>query len=109
MACLVELTPRTKESEHAFMQSTVQLKTYLEIWHANTLTGSLFPKALLFHLVEYTMLRHLKLVLWSKCKHLLERCHFGEKRYVGIDLDTDVCDILYAFLHVNEREFAHSD
>ena len=108
LACIVESTPLTEESEHASMQSTVQLQTLLEAWHTDTLTGRLFPEALLPTLVEYTVSRHLKLVIWSKCKHLLEQCHFGELRFVWIDIDTDVCDILYAFLHVDEREFALS-
>ena len=67
---------------------------------------SLFPKALLLAVVQYTVSPYLQLVLSSKCKHLLERCHFGSKRRVGISLDTDICHILYAFLHLDEREFA---
>jgi hypothetical protein len=108
LACIVESTQLTEESEHAAMQSTVQLQTLLEAWHTDTLTGRLFPEALLPTLVEYTVSRHLKLVIWSTCQHLREQCHFGELRFVWIDIDTDVCDILYAFLHVNECEFALS-
>ena len=108
LACIVASTPLTEESEHAAMQATAQLQAHLEAWHTDTLTGRLFPEALLPTLVEYTVSRHLKLVIWSKCKHLREQCHFGELRFVWIDIDTDVCDILYAFLHVDEREFSLS-
>ena len=107
LACIVASTPLTEESEHAAMQSG-ELQTLLEAWNTDTVSGRLFPETLLTTLVEYTVSRHLKLVIWSSCQMLREKCHFGELRYVWIDIDTDVCDILYAFLHVDEREFSLS-
>ena len=119
-ASRVDSILQSDENVHAFEESTTRLLACLEEWNSilteelknrrggltKPLNERQFPKELLSVVVEYTVPTDLQLVLSSKCKHLKGRCHFGSTRRVGISPASDVRDILYAFLYVDEREFA---
>ena len=119
-ASRVQSIPPTDESVHAFKQSTTTLLNCLNEWNITILPAELqkrrggvpgricdrqFPIVLLQVLVEYIVPPCLQLVFSSTCNVLQTRSRFGSTRRVGISLDTVVCDILYAFLTVDECDF----
>ena len=119
-ASRVQSIPPTDESVHAFKQSTTKLLNCLNDWNTTILPAELqkrrggvpgricdrqFPIVLLQVLVEYIVPPCLQLVFSSTCNVLQTRSRFGSTRRVGISLDTVVCDILYAFLIVDECDF----
>ena len=101
-----------KEHGDAFKATTKLLLAVLEDWNIGLPHTMFFPQKLLPVLAEYAVSPDLQLVLSSKCRHLRERCHFrgGARvlwwtRRVGISPATNIRDILYTFLHVDDASF----
>ena len=101
-----------KEHGDAFKATTKLLLAVLEDWNIGLPHTLFFPQKLLPVLAEYAVSPDLQLVLSSKCRHLRERCHFrgGARvlwwtRRVGISPATNIRDILYTFLHVDDASF----
>ena len=96
-ASRVDSIPPTEESVRVFGESAAQLRAAAE---------PELPKEIVNVVVEYLTSTELHLVISSTCKHLEERCHFGSTRRVKISLDTNVCDILYDFMFMEEHDFS---